>query len=465
MTIAWQILSVLAFFALTLGTAFFVAAEFSLAALEKSGTDTRAESGDGRDRAVQSAHRTLSLQLSACQVGITITTLITGYLAEPLIAKLLEPLMELVGLPEATAMAVSLGLALVIATYLSMVIGELVPKNMAITNPIATARFVAIPLLCFSKIFGVLIRAMDSSANAIVRKLGVKPADENAARSSSELEALVRNSAREGALESDTAVILERSLAFGELSAEDIMTPRSTVVTLDTEDSIADLVRTAVDTGYSRFPVTTQGLDETIGMVHIKQALAHPVEKHSSIPLSSIVRPVHKVPDSLDGDSVLTRIRSEGAQMLLVIDEYGGVAGLVTLEDVVEEIVGEVVDEYDDASEALPISRRGAWWESTGLARLDEVTRETGYHAPNGPYETLAGLVIFALGRMPEIGDVVDLPNDQSTISDDLDAGHFQVWQALVTKMDGRRIDQLRIGPNVAASSRMPSDETKEEKR
>ena len=454
MTIAWQLLSVLAFFALTLGTAFFVAAEFSLAALEKSGIDTRAESGDARDRAVQSAHRKLSLQLSACQVGITITTLITGYLAEPLIAKLLEPLMEAVGLPESTAIVISLGLALVIASYLSMVIGELVPKNMAITNPTATSRFVALPLLGFSKVFGFLIRAMDNSANAIVRKLGVKPGDEHAARSSSELEALVRNSAREGALDNDTAVILERSLSFGELSAEDIMTPRSTVVTLGSDDSISDLVRTAVDSGFSRFPVTAQGLDETIGMVHVKQALAHPVDEHESIPLSSIVRPVHRVPDSLDGDSVLTRI-----------DEYGGVAGLVTLEDVVEEIVGEVVDEYDDASEGRPIYRRGAWWESTGLARLDEVSRETGYHAPNGPYETLAGLVIFALGRMPEAGDVVDLPSDQSTISDELDAGHFQVWQARVTKMDGRRIDQLTIGPNVAASTPAAANENEEGQR
>lgn len=464
-TIAIQLLSVLAFFALTLGTAFFVAAEFSLAALEKSGIDTRAENGDARDRGVQAAHRKLSLQLSACQVGITITTLITGYLAEPLIAKLLEPLMEAVGLPESTAIVVSLGLALVIASYLSMVIGELVPKNMAITNPTATSRFVALPLLGFTKVFGFLIRAMDTSANAIVRKLGVKPGDEHAARSSSELEALVRNSAREGALENDTAVILERSLSFGELSAEDIMTPRSTVITLGSDDSISDLVRTAVDSGFSRFPVTAQGLDETIGMVHVKQALAHPVEEHESIPLSSIVRPVHRVPDSLDGDSVLTRIRSEGAQMLLVIDEYGGVAGLVTLEDVVEEIVGEVVDEYDDASEGRPIYRRGAWWVSTGLARLDEVSRETGYHAPNGPYESLAGLVIFALGRMPEAGDVVDLPSDQGTISDELDAGHFQVWQAKVTKMDGRRIDQVTIGPNVAASTPASANENEEGRR
>ncbi len=453
MSVLWQILSVVAFFALTCGTAFFVAAEFALAALEKSSVDTRAENGDARDRAVQRTHRSLSLQLSACQVGITLTTLVTGYLAEPLIARLLEPVLDAVGLPESTSVAVSLILALIIASYLSMVIGELVPKNLAITNPTGIARLTALPLLGFTKIFGFLIHFMDGAANAIVRRLGVAPIDENAARSSSELEALVINSAKEGSLDSDTAVILSRSLSFGELTAEDIMTPRSTVVSLAATDTIDDLVAAALETGYSRFPITQQGLDEASGMVHVKQALRYPNSDFSSISLASISRPVHRVPDSLDGDAVLNRIRNEGAQMLLVVDEYGGVAGIVTLEDVVEEIVGEVVDEYDDASEARPIARRGAWWDASGLVRLDEVSRATGYHAPAGPYETLAGLVVYALGRLPQVGDIVDLPNDAGTIADDLDAGHFGTWQALVTELDGRRIDRLTVGPNVAGSA------------
>ena len=452
MSVLWQVLSVVAFFLLTLGTAFFVAAEFSLAALEKSAVDTRAKSGEARDRAVQSAHRTLSLQLSACQVGITITTLITGYLAEPLIAKLLDPLLRSVGLSESLSMPISLGLALVIASYLSMVIGELIPKNLAITHPSEVARWVALPLLGFTKIFRAFIAAMDGTANAIVRRFGVTPGDEHAARSNSELGALVRNSAREGSLDEHTAALLERSLRFGDLTAEDIMTPRSTVVSLAADDTIADLLRIAAETGHSRFPVTTHGLDETTGMVHVKQALLVPDEQHNSMPLSSIARPVHRVPDSLDGDAVLERIRSDGGQMLLVIDEYGGVAGLVTLEDVVEEIVGEVVDEYDDAEEGLPIRRRGAWWETTGLARLDEVARSTGYHAPEGPYETIAGLVVAALGQMPQVGDVVELPSDNSSFADEFDAGHFKTWKALVTALDGHRIDSLILGPNAEAA-------------
>lgn len=453
MSALWQILSVVAFFLLTVGTAFFVAAEFSLAALEKSSVDTRAASGDARDRAVQTAHRTLSMQLSACQVGITITTLITGYLAEPLIARLLEPALSAAGLPESLALPLALALALVIASYLSMVIGELVPKNLAITHPGGVARWVALPLLGFTTVFRFFIGAMDSTANAIVRRFGVTPGDEHAARSSSELGALVRNSAREGSLDEHTAVLLERSLSFGDLTAEDLMTPRSTVISLSADDTVADLVRTSAESGYSRFPVTTHGLDETTGMVHIKQALLIPDEQHSSIPLSSIARPVHRVPDSLDGDAVLDRIRSDGGQMLLVIDEYGGVAGLVTLEDVVEEIVGEVVDEYDDATEGNPIQRRGAWWETTGLARLDEVARATGYHAPDGPYETIAGLVVCALGRMPQIGDVVELPGDDTNFADEFDAGHFNTWKALITAMDGHRIDSIVLGPNAEAAN------------
>lgn len=452
MSTLWQILSIIAFFLLTVGTAFFVAAEFSLAALEKSAVDTRAAGGDARDRAVQAAHRQLSLQLSACQVGITLTTLITGYLAEPLLARLLHPLLAGAGLPETWSLPIALGLALIIATYLSMVIGELVPKNLAITKPGEVARWIALPLIAFTTVFRLFIALMDNTANMIVRRLGISPAEEHAARSSSELGALVRNSAREGSLDSDTAVILERSLGFGDLTAEDIMTPRSTVVCLGSDDTVRDLVRTAAETGFSRFPVTPDGLDETTGMVHIKQALAIPEEQYDTVPLSSMTRPVHRVPDSLDGDAVLNRIRTDGGQMLLVVDEYGGVAGLVTVEDVVEEIVGEVADEYDDASDLRPIHRRGAWWESTGLARLDEVARETGYHAPDGPYETIAGLVVAALGRMPQVGDVIELPNDTGSFADEFDAGHFRSWKALVVALDGHRIDSLVLGPNVEAA-------------
>lgn len=444
MDIVISILSLLGFIALTAGTALFVAAEFSLTALERSAVDSAVSAyGDRRSRQVQRAHRTLSFQLSGAQLGITITTLITGYLAEPVLAGFFVPLLTATGASQALASGVSLAAALVIATSFSMIFGELVPKNIAISIPMGTARTTAGAMAGFSAIFRWAINGLNGSANWLVRRLGIEPAEElRSARSPRELGSLVRTSAKAGSLDERTATLVDRSLQFGERTAEELMTPRVKVVSLSVSDSAFDLIETAARTGFSRFPVIDGDLDDTVGVVHVKHAFTVPASSRRTVRLDALAQHVPVVPASLDGDTVMERVRSDGMQVALVVDEYGGTAGMVTMEDLIEEIVGDVRDEHDQPE--VDVRRVGDGWICSGLLRIDEVASATGYSAPQGEYETIGGLVLAELGRIPEAGDQVCLPHPT-------DAASTGGWVATVTVMDGRRIDRILMQPVGAA--------------
>jgi CBS domain containing-hemolysin-like protein len=440
MNVSWTVLSMLTIVALTVGTAVFVAAEFSLTALERSTVDANARIGDRRDRFVQRAHRTLSFQLSGAQLGISITTLATGYLAEPVVARFLHPGLEWLGLPEGIAGGIALTGSLVIVTSLSMVFGELVPKNLAVARPVPTARATAGPQLLFSRIFTPAINATNGAANWILRRMGIEPADELAsARTPQELVSLVRNSARRGSLDEATAALVDRSLLFGELTAEELMTPRSKIEVLRSDDTVADLIAAATETGFSRFPIVDGDLDATIGIVHVKQIFELPTGTRSETLLATLVRPVAAVPSTLDGDAVMTQIRATGLQTALVVDEYGGTAGIVTMEDLIEEIVGDVRDEHDDATP--DVIRAGDGWQVSGLLRTDEVATETGFRAPDGEYETIGGLVLAELGHIPQAGESVEL----TAFDPDSPFDSPVRWLATVVAMDGRRIDVLAL--------------------
>ncbi len=440
MSLTFTLLAVLGFVVLTAGTAIFVAAEFSLTALERSTVDANARSGGRRDKLVQRAHRTLSFQLSGAQVGISITTLITGYLAEPLVAHLLKPAFTALSLTSGLADGLALALALLIATSVSMVFGELVAQYLAIAKPLATARVVAGPQVVFSMATTPLIKLTNGSANWILRRVGIEPAEElRSARSPQELVSLVRNSARAGSLDLATATLVDRSLRFGTRSAEELMTPRSKIETLEVGDTVADLISLAIETGFSRFPIVDGDLDETVGMVHVKQIFDIPAADRGSTLLASLALPVPTVPSTLDGDSVMTQIRANGLQTALVVDEYGGTAGMVTVEDLIEEIVGDVRDEHDDATPDVVETRNG--WQVSGLLRIDEVDTETPFRAPEGEYETIGGLVLQELGHIPVEGESVTLTEfDPDTALD-----HPVVWLATVERMDGRRIDLIKL--------------------
>ncbi|MCV7206761.1 hypothetical protein B7435_00470 [Mycolicibacterium peregrinum] len=438
--IVFSLLSILAIVLLTLGTAVFVAAEFSLTALERSTVEANARTGDRRDQLVRRAHRTLSFQLSGAQVGISITTLATGYLAEPVVGELIRPGLDALGVPPNVASGLALFLAILIATSLSMVFGELVPKNLAVARPVPTARAAAPFQLLFSMLFTPVIRLTNGTANWIVRRLGVEPAEElRSARSAQELASLVRNSARSGSLDPTTALLVHRSLQFGERTAEELMTPRSKIEVLDAGDSVSDLMAVAIRTGYSRFPIVEGDLDETIGVVHVKQVFSVPREDRDRTRLAGLALPVATVPSTLDGDAVMTQIRANGLQTALVVDEYGGTAGMVTVEDLIEEIVGDVRDEHDDATpDVVPA---GAGWQVSGLLRIDEVATGTGFRAPEGEYETIGGLVLQELGHIPETGEAVEL----TAFDPDGDPDKPTRWLATVVRMDGRRIDLLEL--------------------
>ena len=437
---------VLVLIVLTASTALFVAAEFALTALDRSQVDANvAQAADTRARRVQQAHRTLSFQLSGAQLGITISTLVTGYVAEPALAGLLAPPLAASGLPHEAAVAVAVVLPLLLATALSMVFGELVPKNLAIASPLRTARAVAGIQIGFSRAFRWLIGALNAAANWVVRRLGVEPAEElRSARSAQELGSLVRASARGGTLDAGTATLLDRSLRFGERSAADLVTPRVRVQALRADATVAQLVQLASETGFSRFPVHNGDLDDIRGVVHIKQVFGVPPAQWQTTTAAALCRPMPTVPGSLDGDALLDRLRGAGFQVAAVVDEYGGTAGIVTLEDLVEEIVGDVRDEHDrlEASPVRPLGRDS--WMTSGLLRADEVAETTGFRMPAGEYETLAGLVLQRLGRIPQVGDEVRVDG----------------WRLTVMRMDRHRIAELRLakvaGPTAAPGAATP---------
>lgn len=431
MAVLLSVLGLLAVLALTFGTAVSVASEFALTALERSQVDAHvAEVGDRRAHTVQRAHRNLSFQLSGSQLGITVTTLVTGYIAEPAIASLFRPGLDALGLGEGPAATTATVLSLLLVTTLSMVFGELVPKNLAIADPLRTARAVVWLQSGFAHAFRGLIGALNTAANTVVRRLGVEPAEElRSARSPRELSSLVRASAEHGTLDEGTATLLDRSLRFTDRVAEDLMTPRVRVTSLAADDTLDDLVALARRTGFSRFPVDAGDPDEVLGVVHVKQAVGAP---DRTVPLRGLVQEVPVVPGSLDGDALLTRLRGSGLQMAVVVDEYGGTAGLVTLEDLIEEIVGDVHDEHDggETPQVRPLADGG--WLVAGLLRGDEVEQATGFAMPEGPYETLAGMVLARLGRIPDVGDELVVDGRRFT----------------VTRRDRHRVAELRMHPD-----------------
>lgn len=457
MNIVISIFSLVGFFALTLGTAVFVAAEFSLTAMEKSTVDAAARGGDRRSRIVQHAHRTLSFQLSGAQLGITITTLITGLIAEPVFSALFHGPLTAAGISSGTADWVALALALIIATSLSMILGELVPKNLAIAHPMPVARFAAPLQAGFSLVATWAINGLNGGANALVRRMGIEPADElRSARSPDELGSLVRNSARQGSLNPGTALLVDRSLSFGERTADELMTPRVRIESLDRDDTVVDLIELASQTGYSRFPVTDGDLDNTIGVVHVKQAFGLPAHDRACTHAGELARVVPVVPASLDGDAVMDRVRADGMQVALVVDEYGGTAGMISMEDLVEEILGDVRDEHDVEHSDVQAIADG--WLCSGLLRIDEVSAAIGLPLPEGDYETLAGLLLTEFGHIPEEGEEITVPIsstplDEQTIGERFTA-HEEVWRARVVRMDGHRIDR------VALSTELPTEET-----
>ncbi|CAG6397024.1 hemolysin family protein [Streptomyces cocklensis] len=427
---------------LSLACGVFVAAEFSLTTIERGELERAVQRGERGAAAALAGVRSLMVQLSGAQLGITVTGLVIGMLARGSIAELLRGPLRSAGVPGSTASSLALVLGTALSTVVLMVVGELVPKNWAISRPLPVVKAVAAPQRAFTTAFGPLIHHLNNTANRVLRRMGLEPAEELAsARGPQELGALARHSAKAGALEPDTAELFVRTLSLADLTAENVMTPRVQVTALEAQATAADVANATRATGLSRFPVYRGTLDAVIGTVHIKDVLAVPAGRRPRTQVTELLRDALLVPESLTVDRLLDRL-SESRSMAVVIDEYGGTAGVATVEDIVEEVVGEVTDEHDP--QQLPdllFVREEAdgrrVYDADGATRTEDQLRRIGLQVPDGPYETLAGLVAARLGRIPVRGDAVRLAGWLIEVVDD--AGHRAARVRLVSPPDGRQ--------------------------
>jgi CBS domain containing-hemolysin-like protein len=415
------------------GTGFFVAVEFSLIALDQATVQKAIDNGDAGAVPLLKCLKSLSTQLSSCQLGITLTTLLTGYVMEPSVGRLLEGPLAAVGIPEVAAASVSLIIAMALATLLSMLLGELVPKNMAIALSFPVGRALARPQLIFTAIFKPAIVVLNGFSNRVLNVFGLEAKEEiSGARTPAELASLVRRSAAMGTLDAGTANFVARTLNFSARTAADVMTPRIRVETIDADQPVTDILDAARRTGYSRFPVIGDSADDIKGLVHVKKAVAVPWDRRANLEAGAIMTDVLRVPETIHLDALLAELREGNLQLAVVLDEYGGTAGITTLEDLVEEIVGEVADEHDKVRPGLLQSASGDWY-FPGLLRPDELFEQIpGLTVPDeAAYETVGGYVMSELGRIAAVGDTV--PVGGGTLS--------------VTRMDGRRIERICFHP------------------
>ncbi|WP_424935357.1 hemolysin family protein [Arenibacterium sp. S380] len=422
---------------LTIGTGLFVASEFALVNLDRAELEARRERGETRLSMTIAALRITSTHLSSAQLGITLTTLLTGFTMEPALSSLLRPLLTGWGLPDAAVAPISVIVAMTVATILSMILGELVPKNFALALPRQTAKLVIPFQTAFTWIFRPAIAVLNGSANAVLRAMGVEPKEElSGARSAEELSSLVRRSASAGVLEADTASLLDRSLTFSRLSASDVMTARPSMHAVAAGDSADEVIRLARRTGHSRFPVYDDSLDDITGVVHLKAAVSVPRERRAEVPAAALATEPLRVPETVHLDVLISELRNRGYQMAIVVDEYGGTAGVVTLEDLVEEIVGEVSDEHDRSRAGVVRGRDSVTFP--GELRPDELRGSTGIEVPEGDvYDTVGGYVMSVLERVPAVGD--EVPVEGGVLA--------------VVRMHGRRVDRVRFTPTPAESA------------
>jgi len=421
---------------LTVGTGLFVASEFALVNLDRAELEARQARGETRLALTISALKHTSTHLSSAQLGITLTTLLTGYTMEPALSNLLRPTLVAWHIPEVAVAPIATIVAMFVATVLSMILGELVPKNFALALPRATAKLVIPFQTAFTTVFRPAIVVLNGSANGVLRSMGIEPKEElSGARSAEELSSLVRRSASAGVLEADTATLLDRTLTFSRLSAADVMTARPSMHAIAAGDTADDVIQLARRTGHSRFPVYDEDLDDITGVVHLKAAISVPRDRRTDVPVGALSTEPLRVPETVHVDALISELRARGYQLAIVVDEYGGTAGLVTLEDLVEELVGEVADEHDRTRAGVIRGRDGVTFP--GELRPDELRQRAGVDVPEGEvYDTVGGFVMSVLERVPVVGDEVPL-----------DSGSLQV-----VRMDGRRVDRVRYVPSQSTS-------------
>lgn len=404
---------------ITAATGYFVAQEFAYVAVDRSALAAKAATGDAQAARTLSITRRTSFMLSGAQLGITVTALLVGYVAEPLIGQSLGSILGGVGVPTGVGVAIGTVLALVVSTLVQMLFGELFPKNLAIAKPEAVALWLSRSTLVYLTVFGWLIWVFDQASNLLLKVLRIEPVhDVEHSATARDLEHIVEESRESGDLPEELSLLLDRILDFPHQDVEHAMIPRHRVDHVDLDEVLRD-VRVRMSQGHSRYPVLDAD-DEVVGVVHLDDVLATLDDDATA---GTIMRPALVVPTLMSLPDALQELGRTRNQLACVVDEYGGFAGVLTMEDVAEELVGEITDEHDDEDGPTGESSEDGRWLVDGEAHVDEVERLLGTDLPHGDYETIAGLVIAAHGGLPEVGAVLDveLPPDPADLVNDGD--------------------------------------------
>src|SRR4051794_19215347 len=407
------LLGVLVVLAITVVTGYFVAQEFAYMAVDRSALAARAQAGDTAAQRALAVTRRTSFMLSGAQLGITVTGLMVGYVAEPLIGESLGALLGGVGIPTGVSVGVGAVLALLFSTIVQMLFGELFPKNLAIARAEPVARRLAASTTVYLTVFGWLIRVFDQASNLLLRALKIEPVhDVEHAATARDLEHIVEESRESGNLPAELSMLVDRILDFPDRDVEHAMIPRPRVATVAGTETIARL-RELMASGHSRYPVLDTATGDVTGVVHLADLLT--TTEPATAPVTAIARECLVVSTFTPLPDALRQLTDTGNQLACVIDEYGGFAGILTLEDLAEELVGEITDEHDaDADPGYaPVEGDGVW-EMAGDVHVDEIERALAVDLPRGHYETMAGLVLAVAGRLPEVGATltVELPPD-----------------------------------------------------
>ncbi|MFD8565830.1 hemolysin family protein [Streptomyces sp. NPDC059639] len=416
------VLGLLAVLVLTAGTGYFVAQEFAYVAADRLALAREAEAGDKKAAKALTVLGRLSFMLSGAQLGITVTGLVVGFLAEPSVSALLRPVLDGIGVPDAAVTGISVTLAFVLATVVQMVLGELAPKNLALAVPERLAKALAGSTLVYLKVVGPVVHLFDSVANKLLRKVGIEPVEElHHGATLEELSHLIGESHQQGELPREAAELLDHALAFNERTLGEVMVPRADSVFVRKEATAADTVELIAKHGHSNYPVMGDHPDDITGVLGVRELMALRHDLYETTTAAVVARRPLLLPYTLQLPDAVDRMREADDEFAVVLDEHGGVAGIVTYEDIAEELVGDIADESDQETRLATPDPDGAGWLVDAGRRLDEVAEATGIDLPEEEdYDTVAGLIVDRLGRFPAIGDrlTIDLPDGAQAVID-----------------------------------------------
>lgn len=449
------LLGIIVTLAIIVACGFFVAQEFAYMSVDRARLAARAEKGDAQAKRVLAITKRTSFMLSGAQLGITVTGLLIGYVAEPLIGESIGTLLGGVGVDPAVSVLIGTVGALLLATVVTMIFGELYPKNLAIASPEPLARALAVPTRIYLLLFGWLITVFDVAANALLRLLRIEPLEDvDESATARDLEAIIEESRVSGDLPDDLSMIIDRILDFPQRDVEHAMVPRSQVGSVAPDTTVGE-VRALMATGHTRYPVIGDE-DSPVGVVELIDILRE--QPADDAPVAAVMRAAVVIPTSMLLPVALDRMRRSRNELACVVDEYGNFDGILTIEDLTEEVIGELSDEHD--AEVTEVAAVGdAAWSVPGDLHLDELERLIGHDLAESDVETVAGLVIDAHGDLPPVGTVVriDLPERPSESVQGMDIERWLTIQ--VREVDRHVPSQLEVQLDEVDRDAVPAGE------